>query len=179
MMTVGFFWWAKWIRSLSFDLCQCRVSRGFKRQRTHLEANGLHSICAMGVRGQDSAKGKSLTDWELERSVPSDQALREEVVPWGWGREVSESLVEGIHPLFPQPPHPHMQVPLCEPKLGPDSVAGLCPKPEKSGLFLCCQLVSWGGIEIRIVLHLSPNMNPRTTWKPEKKMPQQGRVTYL
>lgn len=76
MMTVGFFWRAKWISPLCFDLCQHRVSRSFKRQRAHLQANGLHSVCVTGVRGQDAAKGKLWTDWELKRSGPSAQALQ-------------------------------------------------------------------------------------------------------
>lgn len=76
MMTVGFFWRAKWISPLCFDLCQHRVSRSFKRQRAHLQANGLRSVCVTGVRGQDAAKRKRWTDWELKRSGPSAQALQ-------------------------------------------------------------------------------------------------------
>lgn len=174
MMTVGSFWRAQWISSLAFDLCQRRVSWSFKRQGAHLEANGLHSICLMGVRGQDSARGKSLTDWELKRSVPSAQALSREGVPggfartFGWGDSSFLSTTPHHH-------HHHMQVPLREPKLGPASVVGLCPKPEEiSHLPLLSVGTLRRGREIKIGLHLSPNMHPRTTRKPQKKLASAG-----
>lgn len=159
MMTVGIFWRAKWISPLCFDLCQHRVSRSFKRQRAHLQANGLHSVCVTAVRGQDAAKSKLWTDWELNCRVART---------FGWG----------CSPFVPTAPH--MQLPLQEPKPGPDSVLCFFLKPEKSALL---PLPSVGiprrGRETGSVLHLSPNMHPSHRQTSGKALPQQGRVTPL
>lgn len=160
MMTVGFFWRAKWISPLCFDLCPHRVSRSFKRQRAHLQANGLHSICITGVRGQEAAKGKRRTDWELKRSGPSAQALQ--------GRQ---DLWLRVFTLCSH------SSPYAATSAGAKARPWLCawsfPETREISPLPCLPVgIPRRGREIGSVLHLSPNMHPRTMGKP-----QQGRVT--
>lgn len=123
--------------SLSFDLCQCGLSKLQKAESTFGDANGLYSLCLKGVRSYDWAKGKLLTGKDLKRSALKCSVTGKRRGALGG---LPEPLVREVCPHFNNP-----QAPLHGPRPGPASVVGLLPRPEEIRPVLCCQLKSLGG----------------------------------
>lgn len=143
MMTVGFFWRARWISSLTFDLCQCKESLKVSKGRERIWR------CWQSPHPKGSEKVRPGHRQAFDRQRPEEVGNRREK---GWQQKCWQQKGEGVPRVgVPEPSveaaalvSTALEAPLHGSKRGPASPVGLLPNLREANVFLRGQLESCG-----------------------------------